>query len=160
MRYKKSFVVRWSECDQNGHLRNTAYSEYDIETRIGLMADRGFSVRRLRELGMGPVILREELDYLREVHLAEEIEVDFQRLGLSPDGARWRLAHDLRRQGEPVARIVLMGGWLDLEKRRLTPPLPEIPGLFESLDAGEPYQDLASLRRNVSRATGDGHQPA
>ncbi|HET6410739.1 MAG TPA: thioesterase family protein [Anaeromyxobacter sp.] len=158
MPYKQSFVVRWSECDQNGHLRNTAYSEYGIETRIGFLADRGFSVRRLRELGIGPVILREELDYLREVHLAEEIEVDFQRLGLSPDGARWRLAHDLRRRGEPVARIVLLGGWLDLEKRRLTPPFPEIQGLFESLEAGEPYQDLAPLKRNASRAaSGDGH---
>jgi acyl-CoA thioester hydrolase len=148
MRYTKTFVVRWSECDQNGHLRNTAYSEYGIETRIGFIADRGFSVNKLREVGIGPVILREELDYLREVHLGDAIEVDFQRLGLSPDGARWRLAHDLSRAGEKVARIVLSGGWLDLRKRRLTPPPQEIQDIFEALDRGEPYEDLPPLRRS------------
>ena len=147
MRFVKTFVVRWSECDANGHLRNTAYSEYGIETRVGFMAEHGFSVSRLRQVGVGPVILREELDYLREVHMGDTVEVDFQRLGLSPDGARWRLAHDLRKGDQPVARIVLLGGWLDLHKRRLTPAPPEVARLFETLDAGEPYQDLPPLKR-------------
>jgi acyl-CoA thioester hydrolase len=147
MRYARTFAVRWSECDQNGHLRNTTYSEYGIETRIGYMADSGFPITKLREAGIGPVIMREEIDYLREVHLGDAIEVDFQRLGLSPDGARWRLAHDFRRGDERVARIVLLGGWLDLRKRRLTPPLHDMARVFERLDAGEPYQDLPPLKR-------------
>jgi acyl-CoA thioester hydrolase len=147
MRYSKTFVVRWSECDANGHLRNTAYSEFGIETRVGFLADHGFSVNRLREVGMGPVILREELDYLREVHLGETVECDLQRLGLSPDGVRWRLAHDLRKGGKQVARIVLLGGWLDLVNRRLAPPPAELLHMFDQLDAGEPYQDLPAVKR-------------
>jgi acyl-CoA thioester hydrolase len=146
MRFVKTFTVRWSECDANGHLRNTAYSEYGIETRVGFLAENGFPMSRLRQAGMGPVILREELDYLREVHMGDVIEVDLQRLGLSPDGARWRLSHELRKGEKAVARIVLLGGWLDLHRRRLTPPLPDMLHLFEELERGEPYQDLPSLK--------------
>jgi acyl-CoA thioester hydrolase len=83
--------------------------------------------------------------------MGDTIEVDLQRLGLSPDGARWRLAHDLRKGEKAVARIVLLGGWLDLEKRRLTPAPPEMADVFERLDAGEPYQDLPPLKREGER---------
>src|SRR6266508_1369445 len=99
MRYTKIFIVRWSDCDVNGHMRNTAYSEYGIETRLGYLAEHGFPWARFAELGLGPVILREELDYFRELRLGETVEVDFTQLGLSPDGRRWRVQHELWRPG-------------------------------------------------------------
>jgi acyl-CoA thioester hydrolase len=148
MRYTKIFIVRWADCDVNGHMRNTAYSEYAIDTRISFLTDQGFPYQRFEEMGFGPVILREEIDYLRELRLGETVEVDFTQLGLSPDGARFKLAHDFWRPGgKQAARIVLSGGWLGLETRRLvTPPDP----LFQAMAAvpkAEGWEELPPLKR-------------
>ncbi|HVO19406.1 MAG TPA: acyl-CoA thioesterase [Anaeromyxobacter sp.] len=147
MAFEKQFEVRWSDCDANGHLRNTVYSEYCIETRMSFLASNGYPHEWFSSRGFGPVILREELDYLHEVHLGETVVVDFSALGLAPDGARFRVAHNLRRQGgKPVARVVLLGGWLDLERRRLTPPPEELRRLLESVPRGEPFAEIPPLK--------------
>ena len=150
MRYTKIFVVRWGECDVNGHMRNTVYSEYGVETRVCYLAEHGFPFSRIEEIGLGPVILREEIDYLHELRLGETVEVDCTRLGLSPDGARFKLAHDFWRPGgKKAARVVLLGGWLDLRARKLTPPPDDLRDAMASIPAGEPYEELPPLRRGA-----------
>lgn len=144
MPFSKQFVVRWSECDANGHLRNTAYSEYGIETRMAYLAENGFPYAKFVEHAIGPVIQREEIDYLSELHLGDTVEVDLRGLGQSPDGTRFRLSHDFTRQGRKVARIVIAGGWMDLRRRRLAPPPDGLRRILAALDRGEPYEELPS----------------
>jgi acyl-CoA thioester hydrolase len=118
MAYRKSFVVRWSECDVNGHVRNTAYSEYGIETRLSYLTENGLPYSWMVEHGFGPVIQREEIDYFHELHLGDAIELDLKSLGASPDGGRFKFSHDVYKPGgRHVARIVIRGGWLDLRRR-------------------------------------------
>jgi acyl-CoA thioester hydrolase len=149
MGYRKQFTIRWSECDLNGHVRNTAYSEFAIDTRLSFVAEHGFSYARLVELGIGPVIQREEIDYIRELYLGDAIEVDFKALGASPEGARFKLAHDFWGPGDKrVARIVLLGGWLDLRRRRLTAPPPELLDAMASIERGETYEELPPIKRS------------
>lgn len=148
MAYTKSFVIRWSECDANGHLRNTAYSEYGIETRLAFVAEGGFPFPRFAETGIGPVIQREEIDYLQELHVGEEVEVDLKAVGASPDGGRFKLVHEfVARGGQRVARILLQGGWLDLRRRRLTPPPPELARIMDGLERIEPFEALPPVKR-------------
>lgn len=126
-RYVKTFTVRWGDCDVNGHVRNTVYDEYGIETRIGYFADQGFGVPQMREHHIGPVVLRMEIDYLRELDLGETITVDVRDLGTSPEGAKWRLGHEIRKaDGTVAARIVLTGAWMDLAARKIVPPPPAL----------------------------------
>ena len=107
MRYTKIFIVRWSDADVNGHMRNTSYSEYATDVRMSFFADRGWPHARFEETRLGPVLLREELDYLRELRLGDTVEVDLTCVGLSPDGSRMLLAHDFWRPGgKKVARVV------------------------------------------------------
>jgi acyl-CoA thioester hydrolase len=147
MRYTKIFIVRWADCDVNGHMRNTAYSEYGIDARIGYLAEHGFPYAKFQELSFGPVILREEIDYLRELHLGDSVEVDFTQLGLSADGARFKLAHDFWRPGgKKAARIVLSGGWLDLKARKLMPPPPALHEVFRNVPKADGWEELPVLR--------------
>jgi acyl-CoA thioester hydrolase len=147
-RYAKTFTVRWADCDVNGHMRNTAYSEYAIDVRIAYLTEHGFGFDRMVEQGFGPVILREETDYLREVRLGEAVEVDFTVLGLSPDGGRFRFAHDFTKAGgKPSARIVLAGGWLDLHARRLVVPPEPLVALLRATPRAAGYAELPPLRR-------------
>lgn len=147
MRYTKIFIVRWSDSDVNGHLRNTAYSEYATDTRMSYLTDQGWPYGRFEEAGIGPVLLREELDYLRELRLGDTVEVDITCLGLSPDGARFRIGHDLWRPGgKKAARVVLAGGFLDLAKRRLVAPPAALRQVFEGIPRDEGFQELPPLK--------------
>jgi acyl-CoA thioester hydrolase len=146
-RYGRTFTVRWSDCDVNGHMRNTAYSEYAIDARMGYLTEHGFGFDRMVEAGLGPVLLREEIDYLREVRLGDRLDVDVTLLGLSPECARFAFAHDFTRaDGKRAARIVLTGGWMDLRQRRLVPAPEPLAAVLRGVPKAEGYAELPPLR--------------
>lgn len=133
--FSKRFEVRWADLDANRHLRNTAYLDYATHVRFAYLAENGFPSSRFGELGFGPVILREEMTFAREVGTNDELTVDYRLAGLSEDGRRFRLRHRVfRRDGVEAARIDTEGGWLDLGRRRLRPPPPELAAVLERLE--------------------------
>lgn len=147
MRYTRISIVRWSDADVNGHMRNTSYSEYATDVRMSYLADRGWPHAHFEEARIGPVLLREELDYLRELRLGDTVEVDLTCTGLSADGSRFRLAHDFWRPGgKKVARVAVTGGWLDLATRRLVVPPDELRGIFAGMPRGEGFEELPDLK--------------
>lgn len=144
--FTRSFIVRWADCDANGHLRNTCYSEYAIEVRMAFLAQHGFGLPEFRAAGVGPVLLREEIDYLRECHMGEELTVDFTVLGLSPDDSRFKIVHEvLKPGGKKAARLVVHGGWLDLTTRRLVPPPPALKVVWDQVERARPFEVLPPL---------------
>ena len=44
--YKKDFEIRWSDVDANGHLANSAYTNFMSHTRMGFFIAYGFSMQR------------------------------------------------------------------------------------------------------------------
>jgi acyl-CoA thioester hydrolase len=146
--YSKTFTVRWSDCDANGHMRNTAYSEYGIDVRMAFLSEHGFPYERMVEAGVGPVLTREEIDYRRELRLGETVIVDLRQLGISPDGVRFRLEHRFAKSnGKPVARIVLEGAWMDLRTRKLAPPPTALARALAAAPKAEEYAPLPELVR-------------
>lgn len=144
--YAKTYAVRWADCDVNGHMRNTSYSEYGTDTRVSFLAEGGFGFDRFVANRIGPVILHEALDYLREVRLGDVIEVDLTVLGMSPDGARFKFEHDVWLPGrKKAARIVLAGGWMDLDRRKLRVPPDELLRLMQGGPRAEPFEELKPL---------------
>jgi len=145
-RYARTYTVRWADCDVNGHMRNTSYSEYGTDTRVSYLAEHGFTFAKFVANRIGPVILHEALDYLREVRLGEVIEVDFTLLGLSPDGARFRFEHDVWLPGrKKAARIVLAGGWMDLEKRKLRIPPDDLLRVLREGPRAGAFEEMKPL---------------
>lgn len=143
-----SFRVRWADLDANGHLRNTAYSEYATEARLRHLAENGFGPEQFGELGIGPVIFREEARYRREVRLGDTVTVDFRAAGLSEDGSRWRVAHRVcRSDGEEAATLRLDGGWMELDGRRLVRPPAELLEALRRIPRTEDYEELGSVAR-------------
>ena len=89
--FSREFGLRWSDADANGHVRHTVYSELAVELRMAFLQAAGFGWKELAATGIGPVLLREELEYLREIGLGERVRVDLEIAGTSPDGGRWRI---------------------------------------------------------------------
>jgi acyl-CoA thioester hydrolase len=151
-RYEKTFTVRWADCDANGHMRNTAYSEYGTEVRMAYLTEGGFGFDRFLETKIGPVILREEVDYLRELRMGARFVVSFTSLGQSPDGARFRLQHEIvREDGKLAARVIVDGGWLDLHTRKLAPPPAALAELLGAAPRAEPWEVLPNAGEKRSR---------
>jgi acyl-CoA thioester hydrolase len=145
-RYFKTYTVRWADCDVNGHMRNTSYSEYGTDTRVSFLAECGFTFEKFVENRVGPVILHEALDYMREVRLGETIEVDLTLLGMSPDGARFKFEHDVWLPGrKKAARIVLAGGWMDLDKRKLRVPPDALLHAMQGGPRAEAFEEMKPL---------------
>jgi acyl-CoA thioester hydrolase len=148
MPFSRSFILRWSDADANGHVRHTVYPELGAEVRLAWLSEGGFGWKRLEEAGVGPVVLREEIDYLRELGLGEAVTVDLEALALSPEFGRWKLRHTFRKEGgEVAARVVALGGWLDLATRRLVAPPEPLARLFAEASRAEGFEELPPLRR-------------
>ncbi|WP_405927359.1 thioesterase family protein [Streptomyces sp. NBC_00035] len=82
-----------------------------------------WDVRALTEEGFGAVLLSGEVTYLREVFPAEQVSMSCQVVGLSADGARWRIQHAGIRENEDEAAVVRsLGAWTDVCARRVSAP--------------------------------------
>ena len=80
-----------------------------------LFNERGLSMRELERMRIGPVVMRDEIEYFRELRLLEPITVTLSLAGLSSDASRMRLRNEFfREDGRLVARMTSTGGWLDL----------------------------------------------
>jgi acyl-CoA thioester hydrolase len=147
-RYTKTFTVRWADCDVNGHMRNTSYSELAIDVRVEFMAENGVPLEALLSSGFGPVLLREEIDYLREFKLGDTVEVDMEVLGTSADGSRFKIQHSFTNAaGKPAAKIVLDGGWMDMKARRLAPPPEAIAKVWSAAPRAAGWAELPSKKK-------------
>lgn len=143
------FEVRWADLDGNRHVRNTAFSEYASHTRFRLLAAHGFDQAQLEGLRFGPVMMREEIRYRREVLFGDTLVVDVRCAGLSPDSSHWRVHQDvLRSDGREAAVLTIQGGWIDLDTRKLVTPPAELAAVLQSLPHTPDYEELPSLIRS------------
>jgi acyl-CoA thioester hydrolase len=144
----RSFTLRWSDADANGHVRHTVYSELGVESRMAFLRAGGFGWTEMEAAGIGPVLLREDLEYLRELTIDEQVRVDLRVAAASADGGRWRIRHQVTKaSGELAARVTVTGGWIDLHARRLTHPPAGLVALFANAPRTDDFEELKPLRR-------------
>lgn len=139
------FLAGWGDMDFNSHMRNTAYLDKSADMRMLFFAEQGFSADTFAQRRFGPVVRKDEIDYYREFGLLEEIHANLSLAGLSEDGSRFRLRNEFHRaDGQLAARVTSLGGWLDLNERRLIAPPAELLAALRTLPRSEDYQDLPS----------------
>ncbi len=139
------FQAQWSDMDQNGHMRTTAYLAAAEDSRMQYFASHGFSMQEFTRLALGPVVQTDEIRYRAELRLQDRAELTIQLAGLSPDGARFGLRNTFTREdGRTACTVTTIGGWLDLRERRLTPPPEELLTLLRTLARTDDFADLSS----------------
>jgi len=146
-RFVRRFRVGWSDVDGNGHMANTAFLDRAADTRFEFFAEHGFSAGRFIAEHVGPVIVRDEILYRKELRLLEEFTVDLEVLGLSSDGTRFELGntfHDLA--GELVASVASEGTWFDLDRRRPRAPPVDLDAVQRKMHRNERFKELSPRR--------------
>ncbi|MEQ1800719.1 MAG: thioesterase family protein [Gammaproteobacteria bacterium] len=139
--------VRWADLDVNGHARHTAFMDWATHCRVSAFAAHGITLARFSELGVGPVIFREEADYLREVVGNDRVTVDFAFTGGSADWKHFRIRHLLTRlDGVHCATVVVRGSWLNLRERKVVAPPEPIFQACEALPRAADFEVLVAGR--------------
>ena len=140
-----SSIAGWGDMDANAHMANVAYLNKCVDSRMSFFTQNGFPAAEFARRRIGPVVRRDEIEYLREVALMEPITVTLRLGGCAPDGSRFRLVNEvLRADGKVAARLRTEGGWLDLTARRLIAPPPEVMAALQKLPRSEDFEELQS----------------
>ena len=141
--YQKSFQAGWGDMDFNSHMRNTAYLDKSGDTRMMFFSENGFPMSEFVRMKLGPVILKDEIEYFREVKLLEALRVTLAMAALAEDGSRWLMRNEFfRPDGGMAARVMSAGGWLDLSARRLVAAPAKLLGALRLLPRTGDFQPL------------------
>jgi acyl-CoA thioester hydrolase len=132
--YSKTLFASWADMDFNTHMKNTAFLDKAADVRMMFFAENGFPVGEFARLRLGPVVMKDEVEYRKEVGLLQEITVTLAIAGHSEDGSRFLLRNEiLRPDGTLCARVTSAGGWLDLATRKLVAPPEALHRAMKSL---------------------------
>lgn len=140
--YEQTLVAGWGDMDFNAHMRNTAYLDKSADVRMMYFASCGFPMSEFMRLRLGPVVMKDEVEYFREFQLLDPVRITMSLAGLSDDGSRMRLRNDFYRKDVLAARVTSTAGWFDLNARKLVCP-PE--HLLVHLQALAHSDDFAAL---------------
>ncbi len=125
--------VIWAQVDANQHMRHSAYADFAAQARVELLEQVGLSAKVFQKLMLGPILLREELVYYKEVNLSEKISVTCEMTRCKADASRWSIRSELfREDGVKAAVIQVDGAWMDVVKRKMTGLEGELLELFMS----------------------------
>lgn len=143
--FEKTLFANWGDMDFNSHMRNTAFLDKSATVRMMFFSENGFPVEEFVRRKLGPVIMKDEVEYFKEIQLLETIRVSFEIAGLSKDGSRFLLRNEFwRKNGKLAARVTSAGGWLDLSVRRLVVPPETLLTAVSSLSQTDDFQILSS----------------
>jgi len=146
--YSKTYEIRWSDIDPNNHVNYAAYIDAAGDLRYRFFTEHGFPPERFVQLGVGPVYTAIHAQFLREVRMGETVTITYAITGLSPQGVRWKVHHDvLKSNGKKAVSIDLEGTLLDLTTRKPVPPTPELMQTFNLIPRAPDFEVLPELRR-------------
>lgn len=143
--YEQTFIAGWGDMDFNSHMRNTAYLDKSADIRMMYFSENGFPMAEFVRLQVGPVIMKDELEYFKEVPLLERLKVTLVQAGMSEDGSRFLLRNEFFRSNKKLAaRVTSAGGWLDLAARKLVVPPDALFNAMQSIPKTDDFQVLTS----------------
>jgi acyl-CoA thioester hydrolase len=145
--FEKTLIAGWGDMDYNAHMRNTAYLDKSADVRMMYFADCGFTMAEFARLRLGPVVMKDEVQYFREIHLLDAIVVTLSVAGLSEDASRIMLRNEFFLKGVLAARVTSTAGWFDLKERKLICPPPDLAQPLRALDRTEDFAVLPSSQR-------------
>lgn len=147
--YEKTLYAGWADMDFNSHMKNTAYLDKTADVRQMFLAENGFPIEEFLRLRIGPVVMRDEVEYFKEVGLQQRIRVTYALAGHAEDGSRFLLRHEIYRpDGALSARVTSLGGWLNLVERRLMVPPPPLLAAMHALERTSDFVVLPSSIRD------------
>jgi acyl-CoA thioester hydrolase len=146
--YSKTYEIRWSDLDANGHVNYAVYINAAGDVRYQFFWEHGFPPEKFEQLGIGPTYTAIHAEFLREVRLGETVTITYEVSGFSPKGSRWKVNHDiLKSNGKKAVSLEVEGVVLDLTTRKPTFPPPELWHVFNLIPRAKDFETLPETMR-------------
>ena len=145
--YSRTHQIRWSDLDANGHVNYSAYINAAGDLRYGFFSEHGFPPEKFQELGIGPIYTAIHARFFREVRMGETLTITYAMSGLSPQGGRWKVHHEiLNSNGKKAVSLDLEGAILDLASRKPALPTAELLQTFNLIPRAKDFEVLSETR--------------
>ena len=132
--FVKELQVRWSDLDPNVHLRHSVYYDWGAYSRILFFNENKLTTIVLQQLQIGPILFREECVFKREIRLGDRVTIDLRLLKARKDYSRWAIQHSIVKNDDTLSAILTVeGAWLDIAKRKLAIPPPEVSSVLAAM---------------------------
>ena len=143
--FEKILYAGWGDMDFNSHMRNTAFLDKSGDVRMMFFAENGFPMSELMRMRIGPVIMKDEVEYYKEITLLGAMKIVLSMAGLSEDGSRFLIRNEFYREdGKLAAKVTSLGGWLNLDERKLVSAPASMLVALQKLAKSADYQTLKS----------------
>ena len=118
-------TVRSSHIDMFGHVNNARYIEFLEWDRVQMTADQGIDLLAMAAEGLGPAVVRMEINYRLEARMGEVLLLDSQPIELKNDkvGVIKQTVTN-KKSGEIICDAVVTFVMIDLRQRKSV-PMPE-----------------------------------
>ncbi len=137
--------VLWSQIDANVHLRHSAYADFCAQARSNMLNQLGLSLEEFNKRKIGPILFREELNYLREIGLDERIKVSVVITKFNSSNSRFSFRHEIfKENGVKAAVVVVDGAWMNIIERKLTNIPDEWKEIVRNIPKSEDYTEIDS----------------
>ena len=145
--YSRTYEIRWSDLDANGHVNYSTYINAAGDVRYHFFWEHDFPPEKFEQLGIGPVYTTIHAQFLREVRLGETVTITYTVSGLSPQGGRWKVHHDiLKSNGKKAVSLDIEGAILNLTNRKPALPPPELLQTFNLIPRAKDFDVLLETR--------------
>ena len=140
IKFEKTFEVKWSDVDQNRHVRHSAYYDYGAHVRIRFITESGYGAQKSDEIKLGLILFKEECSFIKEISPDDILRVNMLKGEINDDCSRWVIYHEIYNQhDQKVAHITGKGAWMNTEKRKTTSPPKDLANAFHQLPVGEDF---------------------
>jgi acyl-CoA thioester hydrolase len=75
--YSKTYEIRWSDIDANGHVNYSAYIDAAGDLRYRFFTEHGFPPAVFAQLGVGPIYTSINARFMREVLMGETVTITY-----------------------------------------------------------------------------------
>ena len=142
--YSRTYQIRWSDLDANGHVNYSAYISAAGDLRYGFFSEHGFPPEKFQELRIGPIYTAIHARFFREVRMGETVTITYAMSGLSPQGGRWKVHHEiLKSNGKKAVSLDLEGAILNLVSRKPALPTAELLQTFNLIPRAKDFEVLS-----------------
>ena len=122
--------VRFSEMDPYGHVNHVVFLAYLEQGRVDLLDELGWGLDRMREQGLGVIVIEAEIRYHAPARYGDLLTVRTGIESMRRLSSWWR--QEVHRGDTLIASARVRGGSVDLAGSPMTPPA-------ELADALRPY---------------------
>jgi acyl-CoA thioester hydrolase len=140
----QTFRIDWDHLDGNLHVANTHYNCIATNARVAFMFECGYTFNQTSVFA--PVVLTDSISYRKELRLGDTGTVEILLSGLSTDDSKWKMRHLIKKSnGDTSCVIDSFCGWINLSKRKLSPPTGIFLEPFKRLQRTSDFEILKPL---------------